>query len=294
MRRRWQRWVLGVGAVLLLLVAVDRLLPADVRPAGMSSQTPEQESRARARLSALRAAHGAKAWDAYRTMELVFSDEWTFAVTRVVLSPWDQPRQKLRGRMVRRTWTTELERLDGEHAGERWGLQSWQTWKAPAGQPPRFDESWWVATTVAGLRYFLELPLPQDTATHVQDAGAAEWEGKTYERLYVTWNQPGPQRDFDQYVLWIDPDSGLVGRVDFTIRAVSGLAVARARFEGQRDFDGVKLAARIVIDAVLPTGHTLPVHTLEVESIEWDSFEPDAIRPDPGLAETGEAKPQRP
>ena len=125
-------------------------------------------------------------------------------------------------------------------------------------------------------------------------ASAAARHGRTRDRLYVTWNQSEPQRDFDQYLLWVDPDSGLVDRVDFTIRALSGLAVATARFEDYDEVGGVKLASRIVIDAVLPTGHTLPVHTIEVESRRWDSFHAAAVKPDPGLPEIGEIKAMRP
>jgi hypothetical protein len=281
----------AVGLLAVSLLAIDQLFPADIRPAGLRPQTAADEAAARLELAALREVHGARAWEAHRVMEVVFYDDWPLALTRIPLGPWPEARQKIRGKLLVRSWTTELELLDGEDKGERWGLQSWKTWRAEPDANAVFEESWMVATAVAGIRYFLELPLPQDTATFVQDAGPADWEGRTHERLYVTWNRPEPQRHFDQYLLWIDPDSRLVDRVDFTIRALSGLAVATARFEDYDEAGGVRLASRIVIDAVLPTGHTLPVHTIEVESRQWDTFDAADIEPDPELPDVGESKP---
>ena len=285
-------WILaGLLGLALIVVLLDQFFPVDIRPDGIGELTQVAEADARARLDAVRRSHGADAWDQKQVMDVVFYDDWPFWLTRAPLTPWDSPRQKLRGKLLRRSWTTEFELLDGSASPERWGVQSWKTWKAAPGQEPVFEDSWTVATTLAGLRYFLELPLPQDTATFVQSAGQATWEGKTYDRLYVTWEHPEAQREFDQYILWIDPESGLVSRVDFTIRALSGLAVARARFESYGDFEGVKLPLRIVIDGVLPTGHTLPVHTMEVESVRWDTFAPEALKPDATLVDMGEAKP---
>ncbi|MEM7435821.1 MAG: hypothetical protein AAF436_11765 [Myxococcota bacterium] len=289
-RRRWPRVAFGVVLVLALIGAIDRFLPADVRPDGARAARGD-DAEARQRLQEVRAAHGASAWEGYRVMEVTFDDVWPFWLTRAALSPWDVPGQQLRAKLLRRSWTTEVTLLNGDQPGERWGVQSWKTWTAPPSGAPSFEPSWLIRTTVPGLRYFLELPLAQDTATLVQDAGKATVGDDTYERLYVTWRQASPQRDLDQYVLWIDPDSGLVRRVDFTIRALSGLAVASADFRDYRDFGGVKVPSEIVIDGVLPTGHTLPVHTIRVHDVVWDSATPDSLKPDPSLVDLGEAKP---
>ena len=293
-RRKWSRVLFVIGLGGLGLFAVDRLAPADIRPDNLPEQTSEELSSARARLESLRAAHGSDAWEQYSVMDVHFRDEWPFWLTRAVLSPWDVSDQALRARMLRRSWTTEVTLLNGDAPGERWGLQSWKTWRSPPDGTPRFDESWVIGTMVPGLRYFLELPLTQDTATFVQNAGTAMLDERPHERLYVTWNQSAPQRDFDQYVLWLDPDTGLVARVDFTIRALSGLAVATATFRDYRDYGGVKFPGEIVIDGVLPTGHTLPVHTIRVSDVQWDTFDAEALRPDPSLEELGETKPRSP
>lgn len=290
-RRRLRRVLLGIVLVVLALIAVDRWLPADIRPDDLATVADDE---ARERLEALRAAHGAEAWEQYSVMDVRFQDDWPFWLTRVVLSPWDVDNQSLRAKMLRRSWITELTLLDGDDPGERWGLQSWKTWNAPSAGEPTFDESWVVGTMVPGLRYFLELPLAQDTATHVQRAGTAPLEGKPHERLYVTWNQGAPQRDYDQYLLWIDPDTGLVARVDFTIRALSGLAVATAAFRDYHDYGGVQLPGEIVIDGVLPTGHTLPVHTIRIEDAQWDTVGAESLKPDPTLVDLGETKPRAP
>ena len=277
-----------------MLVAVGlfaRFAPTDIRPGGHSEATDEAQAAGARRLAALREAHGADAWEAHRTMEVTFVDEWPFALTRVALNPWDEPAQRVRAKLIKRSWTTELELLDGRDAGMRWGLQNWKTWTAAPQEDPTFEDSWLVAVTVAGLRYFIELPLNQDTATVVTDLGPADWNDKRYERLYITWRTHEPQREYDQYVLWIDPDTGLLARVDFTIRALAGAAVARAVFRDHRMYEGVWLPSEIVIDGVLPTGQTLPVHTIRIEDVQWDTVPASSLKPDPSLPETGETKP---
>ncbi|MEM7136758.1 MAG: hypothetical protein AAF500_09285 [Myxococcota bacterium] len=290
-RRRWPRLVLAAALVLAIVGAIDRFLPADIRPDGMRSVRGD-DAEARERLEEVRAAHGASAWENYGVMEVAFDDDWPFWLTRTALSPWDVPEQQLRAKLLRRSWTTEMTLLNGDQPGKRWGVQSWKTWTAPPSGVASFEPSWVIRTMVPGLRYFLELPLAQDTATLVQDAGEVTVGDETYERLYVTWRRASPQRDLDQYVLWIEPDSGLVERVDFTIRALSGLAVARADFRDYRDFGGVKVPSEIVIDGVLPTGHTLPVHIIRVHEVVWDSATPDSLKPDPSLVDLGEVKPR--
>ena len=287
--RRFRRWLVGIVIVLVVGVAFDRFFPADIRPDDFDARAPGVTESGLQRLTALRKAHGSEAWSKYKTMDVVFSDAWPNPMTRLILSPWDQIEQRLRGLFLRRSWNTELELLDGEAAGTRWGLQSWKTWTARPNGKPVFDESWTVRVTVAGLRYIMEVPLAQDTATFVADAGVGRWKGKSYERLYVTWRVPEPQRGFDQYLLWIGSTSGLVERVDFTIRAIAGIAVARATFEGFEDFSGVILPSTIAIDAVLPTGHTLAVHTIRIESVASDVRSP--TMPDPSLENLGETKP---
>ena len=289
--RRWLRMVAAVGVFVIAAGVFAWVYPMDIRPEGFTDVTPESAAAGKRRLAALRTAHGAEAGESYQTAEVVFVDDWPFALTRIALSPWPEQAQRLRGKLLRRSWTTEFELLNGEDAGERWGLQSWKTWKASPDGEPEFEDSWLTAVTLAGLRYFVEMPFPKDTATVVADVGPGEWDGKRYERLYVTWETPDAQRGYDQYILWIDPVSGLVARVDFTIRVLAGAAIARAEFKDYQTFGGVEFPSEIVIDGVLPTGHTLPVHTIRIEDVKWDTVDPESLKPDPTLAEMGEAKP---
>ncbi len=143
MAKKFGMAALAAGGLLAVsFFAIDQWLPTDIRPAGLMSQTAAHAAAARRRLAELREAHGARAWDAHRGMEVVFYDDWPLALTRIPLGPWPEARQKLRGKLLRRSWTTELELLDGEGEGARWGLQTievesrqWDTFDATAVQP---------------------------------------------------------------------------------------------------------------------------------------------------------------
>ena len=291
-QRRWFRFFLW-GGVLLLIAAwgFNRFYVADLRPDGLASDDTNARALGQRRLEALAEAHGRKAWESYDVMEVEFKDAWHGTLTQTFFMPWEKSPQSIRARFLRGSWTADFELLDGPSEGERWGIQSWRTWKAPPEGKPVFEHDEQVEFFLPTTQYFFELPLRIRSADVAVDAGPAQWKGKEYDRVFATWRSAEPRQDVDQYVLWIDRDSGLLARTDFTVRDQGGGALGSAQYNDYRSIGGVQMPSDISIFGLMPGGAKLPVHTFWIEDVLWDTVSPRALQPDPTLPPEGESKP---
>ncbi|MEM7136170.1 MAG: hypothetical protein AAF500_06305 [Myxococcota bacterium] len=290
--RRWpKRLLMVLGVLVIFAVVFNHFYLADLRPDSLVADSPEARTAGTERLQALAQAHGDETWRQYQVMDVAVTDEWQGEIVQRTFMHWAESPQSLHGRFLRGAWTGELELLSGPDAGDRWGIQSWKTWKAKPGGEPVFAEDPTIEFVVPTTQYFLELPLRIQSANVVLDAGEVEWNGRTYDLVFATWDSLEPRADMDQYVLWIDQDTGLLARTDFTVRDEGGGAVGSAHYLDYADFGGVQMAKEIAIYGLLPGGIELPVHTYRTENVAWDTVPIDTLRPDPTLPSEGEFKP---
>ena len=290
--RRWFRLLLTAGVLLLLAAWIfNRFYLADLRPDGLRPFDTAAQALGEQRLQALADAHGRDAWEGYEVMEVDFKDAWHGTMAQSFFMPWTRSPQSLRARFLCGSWTSDFELLDGPDEGHRWGIQSWKTWKAAPNGEPAFEEDDELEFFLPTTQYFFELPFRIKSAEIVVDAGSASWEGKDYDRVFATWGSAEPQEELDQYLLWIDPDTGLLARVDYTVRDQGGAAVGSAHYNAYRRVGGVQMPSDISVLGVMPGGAEMPIHTFWIEDIRWNTVSPEALRPDPSLLPEGESKP---
>jgi hypothetical protein len=283
---------LVVAAIVLIVGTVaNYFYLADLRPASLEEDTIAAREKGAARLAALAEAHGEEAWRGFHVMDVKMSDAWHGTLMQRFWMPWETSPQELRARFIRGSWTGEVALLDGPHEGRRWGIQGWKTWTAERGGEARFAEDETIEFVVPTMQYFLELPLRIQSATVALEAGQEAWRGKAYDLVFATWDTPVPVDDMDQYLLWIDSETGLLARADYTVRDQGDSVLGSAHYLDYERFDGVALATRIELFALMPGGMELPVHTFIVEDVEWDTVKVDALRPDPKIPHEGETKP---
>lgn len=290
--RSWLKGLLIFVLVMLIGgVALNHFYLADLRPDTLVQDSPEAREAATKRLEALASAHGVEAWRGYQVMDVTVTDTWHGEMMKRAMMHWKESPQVVHGRFIRGGWTGDLELLSGPDKGDRWGVQSWKTWKAGPGEDPAFEPNDKIEFVVPTTQYFLELPLRIRSATVALDAGETDWDGKTYDLVFASWETAEPVREMDQYLLWIDQETGLLARTDFTVRDEGGPAVGSARYRDYADFGGVQMAKEIAIFAPMPGGMEMPIHTFVTEEVQWDTVPPDALRPDPSLPDEGESKP---
>lgn len=296
-----------LGIVVLAIVGAFLLLDwADLRTAETEAGDPAaSEARGRELLRRAEEVHGAAAIEGHRTMTIVAVDEWASDSNW-----WNQTRQRYRVERILGTFTSRLERLDGEHAGEVWGIQNWRPYKAAPNAPSEWLESddaieFYLPT----LQYFDELAFRLADAEIVRWAGSAEEAGRRYERVFVTWGDVAPHSEHDQYDVWLDADSGRIEKVAYTVRdavpispfwqrpLIKAFGVGTMHFEDYRTVGGVLFPFRQTVTlggagrAQKPLDENF-MHRIVVEEVAFDRVEERDLLPDPQIGAGSDSKPK--
>ncbi|MEM7050914.1 MAG: hypothetical protein AAF604_14695 [Acidobacteriota bacterium] len=269
---------------------------ADIRNSALQVEAPTAEAveRGRALLEATAERHGLAAWSTFRTQEVTAVDTWPG--WKRFMGHWPGEVQRFRTQTILGTFTSRAELLDGEKAGETWGIQSWATYKQQGDGEPEFADDDHILFYLPTLQYFNELPYRLRHAEIVAYAGEDEHNGKTYDLVYATWGSFAANETHDQYELWIGRDSGLLEMAFYTVRDGMKSAVGTIHFTDYREVQGVwfPFVQTVIIGSPKDTEYPLDknyFHRIEVESTAFDTVAPEALRPDPALRTVGDAKP---
>jgi hypothetical protein len=297
-----------VGAIAVAAGALAMTLGsghADLRSQTARRSDTETERRGRERLARLAERHGYGAWKLRTTMETVARDFWPGG------GPWwPEGDQRFRTQALLGTFTSRAELLDGSGAGEIWGLQAWAPYKE------RNRERTWVPKSEGALtfylptlHYFNELPFRILSAPVVRDGGDVRHYGRSYDLVFATWRAPEPQPDLDQYVLWIDRETGLLSKVRYTVRdavprmsplmqkLALPLVAGTMHYEDYRDIDGIQVPFLQTVTLQPPELTRYPLsenyfHRLELEEARFDTVPRETLLPDPAKGDPGDRKPE--
>jgi hypothetical protein len=214
---------------------------ADLKPEHLESA---EQGRALMEEAAL--AHGGlTVWSEKQTTELVFRDVWR-GVSRW-LNPW--PSDDIRVRIVQRsrTFDSVATFLNPEDQGLVWGIEGGEAWYAgPDGVRHETDDSN-IRFMLPTVHYFVEMPFRFLEAEIIRYAGPQTLDGVDYEVVYLTWRTVEANREFDQYLVYLDPQTGRLAKVAYTVREVMGAAQALAHFDELHEVDGIWVPHRMRI-----------------------------------------------
>ncbi len=252
---------------------------ADIRTDAVRSFGEDASSQitGRSMLEAAAEAHGGlDAWSAHQTITIVAEDDWRGLIGHIS-SPWPKPHIQLRFEQRLHTFDSRVHFLDTKAAGSTWGITDWQTWAIDADGRTRIRTSSDARFILPTMQYFFALPFRILEAPIITDAGDEVLDGVTYSRVFATWEGLDPNRTYDQYIIYISQDSGLIEKAVYTIRELSGLVTGTMHYA---DF-------RTVGDMVIPHELTATfkptddvsdyLHKLVVESVTLDALDPDSF-----------------
>mgnify|MGYP007096623946 CR=1 FL=1 len=233
---------------------------ADIRPEAMVAGPPDvgAQERGAALMSRAVSAHGGRDhWLAAGPTAYTVHDVWQGLVGRL-FNPW--PEHDLRVRIVSTPGTDVVRALflDGEARCERWSF-------AGGRAEPDDDDPGFILPT---MQYLLELPFRVAEAPIVVDAGAVDVRGRRYERVLATWGALEPHADADQWLLFLDAETGRLAMAHFTVRSVTRGATGTVLYGAFRDQDGITLAHELTLTTADPAdGEQDILHRVTVEAI---------------------------
>ena len=240
------------------------------------SKIHSDATKARQLLADMGKAHKIANWKKIGTYEVLFEDEF-YGFWGKQGSPYKEEKMEFALRYIPGTFDGQLHILSGKEKGTIWGLQSWTSYTAQKGQEPKIkkdkDVEFWVPT----YQYFIEFPYRIQEATIVNYAGTKEIEGIKCEGILASWNTLSPQKDIDQYLIWLDSKSKQIVKVEYTVRDALKFITGAATFKSYKDYNGILLPTEMPVESNLVKEGLL--HTMRIKNFKADVFKPEAVRP---------------
>ncbi|MEM9555295.1 MAG: hypothetical protein AAGC60_13650 [Acidobacteriota bacterium] len=160
-----------------------------------------------------------------------------------------------------------LKFLDGEWAGEAWGILEGETYTVDSAGVVSWERDETIEFHLHGYRYFFFVPFLLSDADLITYAGSRELHGETYDLVYATWDRWEPHESADQYLLWIHRETLLVDFVQSTVREMMPRSIVALSLTDYREVLGIRLpfSLKILEDIeVLDAG----MHHMRIQSVE--------------------------
>ena len=226
------------------------------------------------------------AWEGIEVYELTLQDEF-FGFIGNIASPFPGNKMSAQAMYAPNSYDGKMSFTSGKLEGETWGIQSWKTYTQKNGGQPNFGKhkktTFWLPT----YQYFIELPARIQNATIISYAGEQTFKGQTYDLIYTTWKSQEPQKDVDQYMVWINQKTKMVDLVEFTVRDAIGTGVAFYE-DLQEVKEGLLLPKQISIK--MDKDHKNLLHQMKLSSFKANHVSVSEVRPDANLKLMGDDK----
>ncbi len=249
---------------------------ADIRPDTVSTEPDhDAEQSGRVLLASAAAAHGGlDTWRSKHSAEMVFTDVWQGPAK--MFSPW--PDAEVRARILQHpgTFDSQAEFLQGSKTDWTWGITDGQTYTLdPQGARVDVDDGD-IRFMLPTVQYFVDLPFRIVEAELVRSVGTQQVAGSEYTVVYATWGTIDKNREFDQYLVFIDPDTERIAKVEYTVREMAGFITGTAHLDDQRHIDGLWVAHRMTVTTSPDDALDTHSHVMEIEALRYDSLVEDS------------------
>lgn len=271
----------GLSLVLALFFVGCGL--SDIRPDTMveSGYTEADVSKGREVLRTMMEAHGGlEAWRAHRTAQVELTDTWHSAVVSAAVSPWPENGQLVRQTLLLGSETSRLVFVGGDEDGNAWGIQNWITYTAQSDKNPTFEENSAITFWLPTVQYFIEAPFRLHEADVVVWAGEEKDAGKTYDKVFLSWGTDAPQDTIDQYMAWVDQETGRLAYLEYTVRDMTDFTVGMMRYQDYKTIQGIQVAHTMrVVDGLSGDDK---LHRMDIQKIQFATgVSDDYLIPDP-------------
>lgn len=225
-------------------------------------------------------------WDSLETYTVTINDEF-YGFAGKFGNPYPGNVANLRLSYIPNSFTGAGEFTEGKNKGLVWGIQSWQTYQIEEGGTPEFkkdkDITFWLPT----YQYFMELPFRILQADVVAYAGQGEMDGKIYELVFASWNQATPQKDIDQYIIWINPENNRIEKVEYTVRDMFNFLTGALHYRDFREVDGLLIPFYMPVESNMAKGY---LHEIRVLDFGTNKVDKKSLLPDEQLGFQGDVK----
>lgn len=201
----------------------------------------------------------------------------------------------LKFRFAANTFDGQVTYLEGRKKGKTYGLQSWETYLIDKDKPLKRTKdkrrNWGLAT----YHYLIEAPMRLLNADIIRYAGEREFDGKQYDLVYATWGEDAPHKEHDQWLVYINKETGLTDLTEVTINdfflpVPNGMKGATIQTERQKAANGTYLPSFVTIQLGKPKKKKRHVYTFSLTDYVFDTTPTEKLYPLQEVGKIGDAK----
>jgi hypothetical protein len=271
---------------LLFLTFISIHSCADLRTSEARNNTDEEK--AKRLLKEMGVAHGIQNWDKMATYTVNFEDQFYGKIGKKA-NPYPDTLTTFELHYIPKSFDGRMAFTSGGKSGQTWGIQSWKTYEFNDSGEVEFQENeeayFWLPT----YQYFIEFPLRIQEATAVNYAGTQAIDGRICDGVIASWETTKPQKNVDQYLIWIARDNKRICKLEYTIREVMSLIQGTVYFKNYVNYDGIMLPSILPVESnLIKDGY---MHEMRIKSFRPDIYGVDEIRPNAELKKIGDEKP---
>lgn len=247
---------------------------ADLQPDNYSY--PSDTDKAAMLIRQMGIAHNIAQWDSIETYQVTYKDDF-YGFFGKQAHPFKEQDMTFSLSYVPGTFDGQLEIKSGKQSGDLWGYQNGKTYrKTKAGtveEKKNKDMQFWIPT----YQYFIEFPSRIQEATSIDYIGEKVINGVRTEGVIASWNTVKPQKNIDQYLIWLDAESHRIVKIEYTVRDAYKFVAGGAYFESYKDYDGIILPSTMPVESNLVKDGLL--HKMSIESFTADPVRKAELRP---------------
>lgn len=248
----------------------------DLNSVTKNTQSADNQSEAKKLLLEMGEAHGIKFWDSIQTYNATFADEF-YGFFGKRSHPFKEQKIKFSLDYIPNTSNGQLTILTGEQKAVCWGMQSGQTYRKENDQKivleSNKDMKFWIPT----YQYFIEFPSRIQEATALKYIGTKIIDGVKTEGVLASWKTVKPQKDIDQYIIWIDTTTKRIVKIEYTVREMYKFVSGAAYFKNYKNYNGLLLPSELPVESNLIKDGFL--HMMSIVDFKTNQLEQETLLP---------------
>ena len=225
--------ILAIGVIWFLYT------PVDLRTLYLKNKIAEKDyAKGQALIQEMQAAYGGMdKWLAYQTGSYSQIADWYD--NQFGIAGWDALPQAFQMTSTLGTDDSEFTLLNGANAGQTWGVQDWKSYHKKEDGQKEFVHNEKYYHKLTYKNYWFQFPFRISEAPIIAYAGEETINGEAYDLVYATWGSETPNRQYDQYILYLDKETKLVEWLNFTLREKVNFIQITANFTGFKKVNGI-------------------------------------------------------
>ncbi|MEP0265808.1 hypothetical protein [Dokdonia sp.] len=265
---------------------------ADLRTSAINDTTPDREQKAIDLLD--------KAIKNQNLDILVNSEIYSYKITdnwkglSAILNPFPKDNELMEMRFKPKSFDSQFFYVNAkDHI--TYGVQSFKYYKIDETGNVKFKDKKSMSFSLPAIQYLFELPIRIKEAPILKYAGSEEMEGITYDLVFATWESLEPNKEFDQYLLYISQKTGVVTFASYTVRDAylpsPKNVYGSIRYEDMREnSDGIKYPTVIYIQINKLKSKNTWTRKMTLQDLTLNGFEASLLYPNKKLKFLGDSK----